>query len=73
MKIKLRGVTKHFVGKNEAGGVLVQMRFCIEVWRRGKWRLLGDDSGPYKFNSSVERDDKLAELRTDLAGEEAEL
>ena len=22
MKIKLRGVTKHFVGKNEAGGVL---------------------------------------------------
>lgn len=68
MKVKLRAATKHFMGKNESGGVLIVTRFCIECLHKRKWHLFGDDSGVYKFETREERDVKLAELQ---AGKEA--
>ena len=67
MKIKFREATKHFMGKNETGGVLLEMRFCIECLHSRHWRLFGDDGGPYKFKTREERDAKLAELRNEVA------
>ena len=67
MTIKFREATKHFMGKNETGGVLLEMRFCIECLHNRQWRLFGDDSGPYKFKTREERDAKLAELRAEVA------
>ena len=67
MNSKFRTATKHFMGKNETGGVLLEMRFCIEYLYNRQWRLFGDDSGPYKFKTREERDVKLAELRAEVA------
>ena len=65
--IKFREATKHFMGKNETGGVRMEMRFCIECLHNRQWRLFGDDNGPYKFKTREERDAKLAELRAGYA------
>jgi hypothetical protein len=67
MKTKLRAATKHFMGKNETGGVLVEARFCIEACFNRRWLLLGDEGGPFKFETRDERDAKLVELRTEIA------
>ena len=62
-KVSFREATKHFMGKNDSGGVLLDMRFCIECLYNRKWRLFGDEAGVYKFKTREERDAKLAELR----------
>lgn len=51
------------MGKNDSGGVLLEMRFCIECLYNRKWRLFGDESGVYKFKTREERDAKLVALR----------
>ena len=69
---KFREATKHFMGKNETGGVRLEMCFCIECRSNRQWRLFGDDNGPYKFKTREERDAKLAELRAEVANDQAD-
>jgi hypothetical protein len=67
MRIKLRAATKHFMGNNGTGGVLIKRQFCIECLNNRQWQLLGDEGGLFKFETREERDAKLGELQAAFA------
>jgi len=72
MSIKFRVATKHFMGKTENGGIMLDLRYCIECLHNRRWRLFGDETGPYKFKTARDRDAKLAELIEEVANSEKE-
>jgi hypothetical protein len=62
VKAKFRAATKHFMGKNSDGGVLIEAHHCIECLHSGRWQLFGDDKGVYKFATAKERDAKIKDI-----------
>lgn len=72
MSIKFRAATKHFMGKTENGGIMLDLRYCIECLHNRRWRLFGDETGVYKFKNTRDRDAKIAELNEEVANSEKE-